>query len=105
MTSAHDVFAALGKSFGTAVRRIPDGETGDRLGWLEWREPLLARSPLLEATASEGDWRNATTPDKWKHKHWFRLRADASVRDVVLGDIGYGETAPKWDSIETGAAP
>ena len=93
MASAHEVFEAIGTTFGTAVRRIPDGETGNRLGWLEWQEPFLARNKLLEATASEGDWRNATAPDKWKHKKWFRLRADASARDVDLGDIGYAQNA------------
>jgi hypothetical protein len=71
MTSADDVCAAIGRTFGTAVRRIPDGETGDRLGWLDSQEPFLARNPWLEAIASEGDWRNATALDKWKHKHGF----------------------------------
>ena len=93
MASAHDVFASIGKTFGADVKRIPDGETGNRLGWLEWQEPFLARNPLLEATASEGDWRNATAPDKWKHKKWFRLRAGATARDVDLGDIGYARNA------------
>jgi methionine synthase II (cobalamin-independent) len=93
MASAREVFQSIGAAFGAAVRRIPDGETGNRLGWLEWQEPFLAANPLLEATVSEGDWRNATAPDKWKHKKWFRLRAGASARDVVLGDVGYARNA------------
>jgi hypothetical protein len=93
LASAHDVFDTIGKTFGKSVRRIPDGETGNRLGWLEWQEPFLAANPLLEATASEGDWRNATAPDKWKHKKWFRLRAGAKAKDVDLGDIGYARNA------------
>jgi hypothetical protein len=93
MASAHEVFHSIGTTFGGAVRRIPDGETGNRLGWLEWQEPYLARNPLLEATQSEGDWRNATAPDKWKHRTWFRLRAGAAPRDLDLGEIGYAANA------------
>ena len=92
MASASEVVRSIGK-FGTAVQRIPDGETGNRLGWLEWQETFLAENPLLEATASEGDWRNATAPDKWKHKKWFRLRSGAAARNVDLGDVGYARNA------------
>ncbi|MGE5148170.1 MAG: hypothetical protein ACM3N5_15565 [Candidatus Eiseniibacteriota bacterium] len=93
LPSAHAVFETIGKTFGAGVKRIPDGETGNRLGWLEWQAPFLAKNPLLEATTSEGDWRNATAPDKWKHKTWFRLRADAAPRDLRLGNIGYADNA------------
>jgi hypothetical protein len=87
------VFETIGRTFGAAVRRIPDGETGNRLGWLEWQEPFLANNPLLEATASEGDWRNQTAPDKWKHRVWYRLRTNAAADGVLLGDIGYARNA------------
>ncbi|HVO16310.1 MAG TPA: hypothetical protein VMV26_13915 [Alphaproteobacteria bacterium] len=93
MESAREVFHSIGTTFGGAVKRIPDGETGNRLGWLEWQQPYLARNPLLEAVQSEGDWRNATAPDKWKHRTWFRLRAGAAPRDLDLGDIGYAASA------------
>jgi hypothetical protein len=93
MDCSRTVFDTIAKTFGAAVRRIPDGETGNRLGWLEWQEPFLARNPMLTTTASEGDWRNATAPDKWKHKTWYCLRAGAAGRDVVLGDIGYARNA------------
>lgn len=95
MASAHDVFASIGKTFGAGVKRIPDGETGNRLGWLEWQEPFLASNPLLEAVASDGDWRNPTAPAKWKHRTWFRLRAGVAPSDLALGDIGYAANAVK----------
>ena len=60
LPNAATVFETIGRAFGSAVRRIPDGETGNRLGWMEWQTPLLAANPLLEAIPSEGDWRNPT---------------------------------------------
>ena len=80
-------------SAGSAVRCIPDGETGNRLGWMEWQTPLLAANPLLEAIPSDGDWRNPTAPDRWKQRTWFRLRPGADAGALQLGDIGYARNA------------
>jgi hypothetical protein len=93
LASLPAVFETTGRTFGTAVRRIPDGETGNRLGWLEWQEPFLSKNPLLQATASEGDWRNQTAPDKWKHRVWYRLPINAAADGLQLGDIGYARNA------------
>ena len=90
---AATVFETIGRTFGSAVRRIPDGETGNRLGWMEWQTPLLAANPLLEAVPSEGDWRNPTAPDRWKQRTWFRLRPGADAGALQLGDIGYARNA------------
>ena len=93
LPNAATVFETVGRTFGSAVRRIPDGETGNRLGWMEWQTPLLAANALLEAIPSEGDWRNPTAPDRWKHRTWFRLRPDADAGALQLGDIGYAGNA------------
>jgi hypothetical protein len=93
LPDAATVFGTIGKTFGKAVRRIPDGETGNRLGWMEWQEPYLARNALLERVPSEGDWRNPTAPQQWQQKNWFRLRAGAAADDLDLGDIGYANSA------------
>ena len=93
LPNADAVFETIGQTFGRSVRRIPDGETGNRLGWMEWQAPFLAGNPLLEVAPSEGDWRNPTAPERWKHRIWFRLRSGAEARDLVLGDIGYAHNA------------
>ena len=93
LPDAASVFETIGRTFGANMRRIPDGETGNRLGWLEWQAPILANNPLLEAVASEGDWRNPTAPDQWKHRMWFRLRPGADPRSLKLGEIGYARNA------------
>jgi hypothetical protein len=93
LPDAAAVFDTIGRTFGSKVRCIPDGETGNRLGWMEWQASFLAANPLLEAVPSEGDWRNPTAPDRWKHRSWFRLRPGADARDLKLGDIGYARNA------------
>ena len=110
LPDAATVFRDVGGNLGHAVQRIPDGETGERLGWLEWLGPYFAAHPLMDAVTSSGDWRNDTAPDKWKHNTWYTLKDGAGVSDVVFNDIGYarhaiasfaGFTAAK----ESGAVP
>lgn len=93
LPDAATVFRDVGGNLGHAVQRIPDGETGERLGWLEWLGPYLAEHPLLEAVTSTGDWRNDTAPDKWKHNTWYRLREGADAGELVFEDIGYARHA------------
>lgn len=93
LPDAAAVFDTIGRIFGANVRCIPDGETGNRLGWMEWQAPFLAANPLIEAVASEGDWRNPTAPEVWKQRTWFRLRPGVDARDLNLGDIGYARNA------------
>lgn len=93
LPDAATVFRDVGGNLGHAIQRVPDGETGERLGWLEWLGPYLAAHPLLQAVGSEGDWRNDTAPDKWKHNTWYRLKDGADVGDVRFDDIGYARHA------------
>ena len=63
--------------------------------WAGWNgsDRALAAHPLLEATTSEGDWRNETAPDKWKHRTWYRPKPGADADDVAFDDIGYARNA------------
>lgn len=93
LPDASTVFETIGRKFGSHVRRIPDGETGERLGWMEWQAGVLAANPLLEAAPSDGDWRNATAPDQWKQRTWFRLKPGANPKELMLDDVGYARNA------------
>lgn len=93
LPDASTVFGTIGQTFGDNVRCIPDGETGNRLGWLEWQGPILGDNSMLESVPSEGDWRNPTAPDKWKQRTWYRLRDGLRAQDLTLGNIGYADNA------------
>ena len=43
-----EVFATVSKALGPRLKRIPDGETGERGDWITWLEPIFANDPALE---------------------------------------------------------
>jgi hypothetical protein len=85
------VMQALGKGFGTALRRIPDGETGERINWLQFQEGVFARVPELERIEGDFDWRNATARKTASTQ--FRLRPGTSVNAASLGSLGFADSA------------
>ena len=48
LTSVDDVFAAVGKKLGDALKRVPDGEGGHRRDWLHWQSSNFAHIPFIE---------------------------------------------------------
>lgn len=93
LRDAAEVFREAGSKLGPFIARLPDGETGVRAGWLEWLEPCFATNPSLAATASKGDWRNATAPEKNRDTTWYRLAAGSAAASLEFGEIGYARHA------------
>ena len=48
MANSEQVLEAVSAALGTRIKRIPDGETGERGDWITWLEPVFAASPALE---------------------------------------------------------
>jgi hypothetical protein len=48
LTSADEVFRTVGEHLGRHVRRIPDGETGPRSGWIGWQARVMGEAPQFE---------------------------------------------------------
>jgi hypothetical protein len=48
MTNAQAVFETVSAALGRRIKRLPDGETGERLDWITWLEPIFADDPALE---------------------------------------------------------
>src|SRR5438552_18345683 len=48
LPSVEAVLRAASEALGERLRRLPDGEIGERSGWLEWQRQIFARHPLLE---------------------------------------------------------
>lgn len=87
LESADAVFAAVGATLGSDVQAVPDGETGDRLGWIFSLAPRFAAVEALEVT-----------PQGWgeqigHHFDQYRPRAGVTAEDVVFGNLGYAEDA------------
>lgn len=54
MPDAESVFRALAGEFGPWLRRIPDGETGERHRWIYWQREMLLRHPDMEIDPTVG---------------------------------------------------
>ena len=91
LANASAVIGTLGSAFGAALRRIPDGETGERTNWLQFQEGVFERMPALEKVEGDFDWRNPTA--KKAANAQFRLRPDASIDASAFGALGFAQSA------------
>jgi hypothetical protein len=82
LASADEVFRAASRWLGKRLRRLPDGETGDRTHWLVWQFPILSRHPDVQMVPAQ---------DKYSPQPRIRLRNP--TEPLVLGSIGYAEVA------------
>jgi hypothetical protein len=85
LSTAEAVFRAVGEQVSDVAARIPDGETGERLGWARWQLGVLRRQRALEP--AESVWQTGI------ERPQFRLRAGASADDLDLDRLGYAEEA------------
>src|SRR4051794_31993741 len=81
------VFAAAGAALRHDVARVPDGETGERLGWIFSLAPRFAAVDALElAPASWGEHID-------HHFDQYRPREGVAPEDVEFGNLGYADDA------------
>jgi hypothetical protein len=83
LRSATEVFETCACILGPRVRRLPDGETGERSNWIMWQRTLLAACPVLELLEQAGTL--------------FRLRADRTAPPCFAA-LGFAKAALRsWD--------
>jgi hypothetical protein len=88
LANAHDVFVAVSGALGPRLRRIPDGETGERSDWIAHLEPIFADHPALEKSDEVFRLHSTATP-----RTRYRLRPGAAAKDATFGNLFYAETA------------
>jgi hypothetical protein len=85
LPDAESVLRVANEVLGDRLRRVPDGETGDRSKWVGWQGFAFKALPQLEKVPpAAGQY--PPTPR-------FRLRAGASLDGASFGDLGYAENA------------
>jgi hypothetical protein len=79
MASATEVFEKVSAALGTRIKRLPDGETGERGDWISWLEPVFSQNPAFE-----------------KSGEFFRIHASGTGREryhlkpgIKLQDVGF----------------
>lgn len=85
---AREVFETVSAALGPRVKRIPDGETGERSDWITWLEPVFADNPALEK--SDELFRiHATGTARIR----YRLKPGKTAKDVSFGNLFYADIA------------
>jgi hypothetical protein len=51
LANSRDVFETVSAALGPRLLTLPDGETGERLDWITWLEPIFANNPAFEPSS------------------------------------------------------
>jgi len=86
LATNEDVFATVGAALGSHLRRMPDGETGNRKDWVQFQLFRLAELNDFELI----DFEIPGVTDKAKT---LVLKEDVDPETVSFGDLGYAEVA------------
>jgi len=82
------VFATVSEALGRRLKRIPDGETGERSDWITWLEPVFADNPALERSDELFRIHASGTA-----RIRYRLKPGKFARDVSFGNLFYADIA------------
>lgn len=90
MANASEVFEEVSAALGPRLKRIPDGETGERGDWITWLEPVFAQSRALEKSGEVFRVHAAASP-----RTRYRLKPGRSVDDVRFDNLFYADIAER----------
>ena len=104
LPTAEDVFRAIGATLGTRVKRLPDGETGERRNWIQWQEHVVQGHPQLAIATDDPNRRSEPRVEQGKHVTMdfipsYRLADGVEPADLVFDNLGYADAA--LESYET----
>jgi hypothetical protein len=93
LNDSEEVFRALSESVGRYLRRIPDGETGERIKWIVFQQRMLSAHPAMEIDPTQPPL-PVRQADGTVHREivLLRMKADADP-DSVTFDTGYDRAA------------
>ena len=102
LPTVEDVFRTIGATLGPRVKRLPDGEVGDRGGWIQWQHHVVADHPqfVIDDTDRRTEWREArgeyiTTRSATS----YRIADHVDPASLTFENLGYADTA--LESYET----
>ncbi len=91
LANTSQVFDALTSKLGPMLKRLPDGETGQRAYWITSQARILARHPQFEPAGHNWDPDSGTVPESGAPK--YRLKQGVRASDVAIPPLGYPEAA------------
>jgi hypothetical protein len=88
MANAEEVFERVSAALGSRVRRLPDGETGERGDWITWLEPVFANSPVLQKS---GEFFRVHASGVGRER--YALKPGCTANDVRFDNLFYADIA------------
>jgi hypothetical protein len=88
LPDAETTFKTLSETLGPYLRSLPDGETGARLDWIRFLEPVFADNPAFEPAGDEFLVHAAASPMRR-----YRLKRGATGADIEFGNLLYADCA------------
>ena len=88
MRDAEEVFVRVGDALGMHLKRLPDGETGERLNWVGHLEKVFAANPALERT--DELFKIHPTATGW---YRYQLKKGKTVEDLHFDNLFYADHA------------
>jgi hypothetical protein len=85
LRDAEDVFRAATSILGGRLRRIPDGETGERINWIGWQARFIGSNPHFEMMPPN--------PTDYAPLPHFKLRSPLSSSEITFEQLGYADAA------------
>lgn len=86
LESAGAVFETVAGTIGDLVKRIPDGEIGERTQWIMWQEGVVKAAKGVEPAATR-----EIAPGY--HFTTYRVKAGGTAAAVEFGPLGYAKAA------------
>jgi hypothetical protein len=88
LANAEQVFETVSAALGGRIKRIPDGETGERSDWITWLEPVFADNPAFQRS---GEFFRVHESGTGRER--YRLRPGLAAQDVRFGNLLYADVA------------
>ncbi len=88
MANSEQVFEAVSGALGPRIKRIPDGETGERGDWITWLEPVFAASPALQKS---GEFFRVHATGTGRER--YTLKPGCKPEDVHFENLHYADFA------------
>jgi hypothetical protein len=93
LSNSEEVFRQLSTQVGQFLRRMPDGETGERILWIKFQQKMLFEHPAMELDTTQ-PLLPVKQADGTVHRHiqLLRLKPDADPEQVEF-QTGYDKAA------------
>src|SRR5215831_16708178 len=89
MASARNVFKQVSAALGTRIKRLPDGETGERSDWISWLEPVFSDHPAFQKS---GEFFRVHATGTGRER--YALKPGTGPQDVCISTICSMPTSP-----------